>query len=439
MSMDLKEEISKAVKNAELGGKKVLAALSGGVDSVVLTRLLALSGEIGLEIAHVDHGLRPCSAEDARFCEKLARELGCPFHLLTLAPPDFPKGVNKQARARELRHGFLKDAAREAGCDAIALAHHASDQAETVIFRLLRGSGPRGVCGMARWEPPYFRPLLGVPRASIEEAARENGWEFREDPTNKTPVYSRNRIRAELLPLAAEICPGADEALVRFSNLARLDEEFLTETALENYGRLAAREPEGVKFLMKELHGLALPIRYRIYLAAFRDMGCDTSLLESRHLEEIDALLHSKKSFALAPVPGSFRFAKSYGWLWVLDARRLEGPWRLPEGGQIAVKSIPSGVAGMVNIPLCGDFSAKDLLFRPWRAGDRLGSKKVKDILMEAGVERWRRKGAFVAEAGGEIILLACPSDPLFFRVLDRDLNRSPSLYVQLRSDWWKS
>lgn len=439
MSMDLREEISRAVEGARLGGRGILAAVSGGVDSVTLLRLLCETG-IRVEAAHVDHGLRADSAKDAEFVRELAAKLGVPFHLLTLTREDFPKSVNVQAAGRELRRRFLENTRAERGLDAIALAHHADDQAETVLFRLLRGAGPRGVCGMSPWEPPYLRPLLFVKRSEIEGYAAENDISFREDPTNRTPRYSRNRIRRELLPLARDICPGADSAILRYSALARRDEEFLTTLALGEFEKLAKREPEGYSFSTPDLAALPLPVRSRLYLAAFRSLEEDTSLLSSGHLEELESLLEEGKPYRRAPVPGGAVFARSYGRFWVLKKTALKTPSGEPApnewgAGVFEKQVIP---AGSLSVELPAGRPEGEMVFRLWRPGDRLFGRKVKDILMEARVERWRRPLAVVAEDREGVAALFAPGEPGFALGADKNESSPSGVFAALRAGWWR-
>jgi tRNA(Ile)-lysidine synthase len=437
--MDLKEEISRAVEGAGLGGKGILAAVSGGVDSVTLLCLLCEAG-IRVEAAHVDHGLRADSSRDAQFCRELAARLGIPFHLMTLTREDFPRSVNVQAAGRELRRRFLEKTRAERGLAAIALAHHADDQVETVLFRLLRGAGPRGVCGMSPWEPPFLRPLLYVKRSEIESYAAEKNISFREDPTNKTPRYSRNRIRRELLPLARDICPGADSAILRFSALARRDEEFLTTLALGEFNRLAKKEPEGYSFLAADLACLPLPVRSRLYLAAFRYLGEDTSLLSSGHLEEIEELLEEGKPFRRAPVPGEAVFARSYDRFWVLEKAALKTPAGEESPGEwgAGVFEEPVIPGGSLRVELPPGRPEGAMVFRFWRPGDRLSGSKVKDILMEARVERWRRPLAVVAEDSAGIAALFAPGEPGFALGAGENDPTPSGVFAAIRSGWWK-
>ncbi len=434
MSTDFEASILEIIEKNALAGGKFLAWVSGGADSVCLCRLLhglLHKGAIsGLELAHVDHGLRADSALDANFVGALAADLKIPFHLVSLSKSDFGVGGNIQARARELRREKLEALRVARGLDASCLAHHADDSAETVLFRLLRGAGPRGVAGMKVWSPPLFRPLLDRTKAELLLLASERGWSYREDPTNSTPKYSRNRVRNELLPLAREIAPGADGAILRFAALAADDEDLLTVLALREYGKLSNEEPEGVRFSAEEIAALHPALRRRVLLAAAERVGGGAfpSLLHG-HILEIENLLLPGTAQRKAPVPGTPHFYRSYGDLWVVGPERVKS---LANPSNVIPVLGPSGSApeGAAAVPLPHGRPNGKIVLRPRMPGDRLSGEKVKDILMEEKIPRWRRSCAVVAEDGegllavfaegvafgtvreGEVFLWLAPSGP---------------------------
>lgn len=403
---DVARVVRVALGRAGLSGAGLLVAVSGGLDSTALARLLAALWREGglsrLEIAHLDHALRADSARDADFCRELADSLGVPFHAARLESGRLGKGQNLQAEARRLRKDWLDGVRRERGLAAVALAHHADDQAETVLFRLLRGVGPRGAGGMREWAEPWVRPLLGVHRGELHSLALENGWQWREDPSNRSLRYSRNRVRHELLPAARRVAPGADGALLRFSELCREDDDLLTQLALADFERLARREPEGISFSATELSRLPPPLRRRVLLAACRSAGGEPERLSARHIEEVERLLEgeSPRAHRFAPTPEGVVFARSYGELWVLGPSPPP-PAPLPLLGEDAgVCPAAEAPVGALTLPLPPGRPAGEVVFRRRLPGDRLGAQKVKDLLMEARLPLWRRKAAVVAHDG---------------------------------------
>ena len=198
----------------------VLVALSGGLDSVVLLHLLARSSvDLGIRVAaaHLDHAMRPDSSDDAGMVADLCR--AWEVELVSRRLDDPPNG---ETEARERRHQFLRESRKEVGARYLATGHHADDQAETVLFRILRGTGPDGLVGIRpRSSNGTVRPLLALWREELTAYARDHGLAWREDPTNESLGIPRNRLRQEVLPLVErEIAPGARRALVRLARIA---------------------------------------------------------------------------------------------------------------------------------------------------------------------------------------------------------------------------
>lgn len=216
-------------------GARVLVACSGGADSVALLRLLAAvngSDYWGwkLVVGHVDHGLRgKASAGDAAFVKKLGKKLGLTVAVRKVKVSRNRQGQASEAAAREARLKALAAMARRYRCGVIVLAHHADDQAETVLMRLLRGTGVTGMAAMAerkrmrvgKGAVTLVRPLLGFTRMQLREYLAEAGQEFREDASNASDAYLRNRVRRELLPLLETYQPGVRKVLGRLAHHAR--------------------------------------------------------------------------------------------------------------------------------------------------------------------------------------------------------------------------
>jgi len=223
-----------------------LVAVSGGADSVALLLGMARLAPAGLVVAHADHGLRPDSAADARFVAALAERLGlpCVTRRLTVAASGGREGL--EGRARRLRYDFLTDAAHEVGARQVLVAHTADDQAETVLHRILRGTGLAGLGGMRRSRQladgvALVRPLVLVRRAEVRAFLETVAQDWREDATNTDPARSRNFLRhAILAPSAAGPYPAATESLVRLASQAGAAADALASAAehlLETHGR----------------------------------------------------------------------------------------------------------------------------------------------------------------------------------------------------------
>lgn len=229
-------------------GDKVLVAVSGGADSVALLDILNRLREelhIRLHVAHLNHSLRGAdSDEDARFVEALCSDLGIPFTGGTEDVRAFVReqGLSSEEGARIVRYRFLENVAEQVGAARIATGHTADDQAETVLFRLLRGSGVKGVGGMHPVrEERFIRPLLAVRRWEIEQYLTGRRRVFRCDRSNEDPAFTRNRIRWELLPFLRErFNPNIVRTLVRAAAILRDEDDFAereTARALEQIAK----------------------------------------------------------------------------------------------------------------------------------------------------------------------------------------------------------
>jgi len=226
-------------------GQKVVVAVSGGADSMVLFHLLhqlALQHRWQLIVAHFNHQLRGRSSDaDERLVCKTAKSLGltCIGGRGQVKARARQTGQSLEMAARDLRHRFLAHTARKWNCRCIALAHHADDQVELFFLRLLRGAGGEGLAGM-KWRVPspvdsrtwLIRPLLDVRRAELTAFAKEHRIAFREDASNASLVHSRNRIRHELLPLLeSRYQPGLAKAVLRAMEIIGAEAEFVAAAA----------------------------------------------------------------------------------------------------------------------------------------------------------------------------------------------------------------
>ena len=207
----------------------ILIALSGGADSVYLLHtLLALSRlrPLRLEAMHVEHGIRGReSLDDAAFCESLCLSLGIPFSVVSVDVPGEAErsGQGIEETARRLRYEALRAKRSERGLDYIAVAHNETDQAETVLYHLLRGSGARGLSGMRVLSDGILRPLLSISSEQIRSVLNEEGIAFRVDSTNRDTAYTRNYLRECVFPSLARICPDPSAAIARAASLIERD------------------------------------------------------------------------------------------------------------------------------------------------------------------------------------------------------------------------
>ena len=222
---------------------RVLAAVSGGSDSVALARLLReLEQEQDWKLAglaHLNHGLREAAIDDERFCEALAAQLDVPFIVERVSIRDLARDQRRSIEdaARSARYVFFERARKSVGADVIATGHTRDDQAETFLLRLFRGAGTRGLAAVLPVSGRVSRPLLDVRREELRAYLAERGQGYREDETNRELRIPRNRIRHELIPyLERELSPGIIEILAREAELARLDHDHLQNEAIDSAG-----------------------------------------------------------------------------------------------------------------------------------------------------------------------------------------------------------
>jgi tRNA(Ile)-lysidine synthase len=291
-------------------GAHVLAAVSGGADSVALLHLLrfAAADAVTVAAAHFDHAMRPDSAADAAWVAGLCAAWGVP---LVAGRTDRP--LRAEAEAREARYAFLAEARERTRADWIATAHHADDQAETVLFRVLRGTGVAGLAGIAPVDEArrLVRPLLAFRRAELRRYARRHRLCWREDPTNASADPARNRIRLELLPrIERTLAPGASGALARLAELAREDEAAWERVMAAEIAALA-REEDGALVLVRErLSGYDSAVAARLLRGLLRRLGVVPDRDGTRSALRF---IRSAPSGRVLELPGGVTIAAEFG------------------------------------------------------------------------------------------------------------------------------
>ena len=264
-------------------GLSLAVAVSGGRDSVALLHYLHKNAEeahISLSALTCCHGIRPSAEADVAFLEELCKAWGVP---LTVFRADVPARAKQSGRNLEEEGRLFRrecyQTMLDGGADAVLTAHHRDDYAETVLFRLARGTSLQGL-DVFPAQKGLLRPLFGVTRARIDEYIQENALPFREDETNADVALSRNRIRHEVLPALERAVPGAKENLVRFAGRAVRDDAFLQELALREV------RGEGEK---RVFAALPEPVFFRACLAAMKALGLTRDYTES-NLQELKKL-----------------------------------------------------------------------------------------------------------------------------------------------------
>lgn len=362
-------------------------ACSGGADSLVLADAAALAlGEAAVVVLHVDHGLSAQSGDQAARLVAWARGRGlaAAVRRVTVA-----RRASLEAAARQARYRALSELAEELGLSALVTAHTARDQAETVLLRILRGTGVAGLAGIAAasaWPGlPLLRPLLGLGRATVDEYAAARGLPVWDDPMNGDERFARVRVRRRLLPRLREENPAIEAALLRLAEHAAEWTTAIDELAAPLAARLSARQ----------LAAAAPAVRKRALALALGERALG---FEAAHLEALDALVcRPEGGSAEISLPGAVA-VRQYDELRILandgprDARTRDA--RIPNGEP--PNRNPGGV------PLELD-DASQFSVRRWQPGDRMRparlggrSRKLSDLFIDAKVPRALRGAARV-------------------------------------------
>jgi len=276
-------------------GDAVLIGISGGIDSITLLySLYFLSDKLkcSLIVTHANHGLRgEQSDREAEFVRKIADELKLPFVIEKIDVLGYmgEKGLSKQAAARELRYDFFERASKKTSANKIALGHNADDQAETVLMRLLRGSGASGIAGMRAVRDKIIRPLIEIKRDEITEFVKEKRLRYVEDPSNLEPYYLRNKIRLNLIPLLKEeYNPNIVDTLRETAEIIRDEDEFLESycsTILSDI--IQSKGNEAIEIDVLKLKNFHIAIKRRIIRIVLKMLKGDLLKISVVHVEEI--------------------------------------------------------------------------------------------------------------------------------------------------------
>lgn len=427
-------------------GDRVLVALSGGADSMALLELMRRSSlNLCITAVHYNHGLRGDAAdEDERFCREAAARLGVSYLTATAWRLKEHRGSLQQV-ARTARYGFFENVAKHCGASSIATAHHADDQAETLLLQLFSGAGPAAMAGIPEVRGLYRRPLLKIPSAVLRECLQEMQVTWREDQSNTSFEYRRNWVRHSLLPRLELRFSGVRRALLQYAEIAADENKYWSSV----YSDAVA---------VSRISGRSV----RLQLAFLRTLPRSGVLRMLRlALEELDPEL---------ALPGRYLFAHVDGWLqhpsegprcWFragavsaveyrdglhlqLDGNgederiAVSGPGLYPiHGGAIFIEELQlddchgaclpreAAAEGVVYIR-----PPEQLILRGRLAGDRIreaqGRKQLKDLYRELKLDHEERKRAVVAEDSGAVVFVLFPDRPGSHRVAIESMLSEP-------------
>ncbi len=395
-------------------------------------RVVAAARPAALSVLHVNHGMRGDEARrDAEFVEAIAGRYGLPFLLREADVPSLAaeNGENVEQAARNARYAFFRGLLLEGVVDRVATGHTRSDQAETVLHRILRGAGLTGLAGILPVTGDgIVRPLLNVDRREIEEWLNARGIGWRQDSTNRDTALARNRLRHVTLPALRDAYnPQLDSALATLAELAREEEEYWAAT-------VPAPELRGGCVYMKTAELLNSPaaMARRRLRAAMEAVKGDLRQIEFAHIERVLEMAREQEGSGRAQLPGLDVY-RSFDWLRVAPARHdhmrlrnfefaapLPSETPLPGGGRIELAFAASNDSqGCDTVKMDLDQSkllgllrenGEPFTLRNWRPGDRyqpLGhprEEKLKTLFQRHRIPLWERSSWPVLEAKGEIL-----------------------------------
>ena len=406
------QRVLEAVAAAGLGPDvRVVALVSGGRDSVcLLDALSTVCGPERLLAMHVNYGLRPDAAADERHCVALCERLGVELEVVT--PPRPAEAGNLQAWARDLRYGAASEAALARGA-LVATGHTASDQVETVLYRLASSPGRRALLGMRARDGILVRPLLSLDRDETAAYCRARGLDWRDDETNDSDLYARGRVRNRVVPALSSVHPAAHENVLRTAALLRDEADVLDDvvsTALAGRDRIALERLAALPSALARLVVVRLAERAAGRLVP--GAGSRVDELLALGVEGGSAELHIGGGVRAVVEYGVLRMAP-VGDLERPDAVTLDVPGRARFGSwevvcRLGEPASPSGVGSDSGL-LDADLAGAALTVRGWRHGDRMeplglgGSKTLADLFSDRHLPRAERATVPIVAAGEAI------------------------------------
>jgi tRNA(Ile)-lysidine synthase len=388
-------------------GRPVVVLLSGGRDSTCLLDIaVRVAGTSSITALHVNYGIRESAGEDERHCHAVCARLGARLEVRRPTRP--ASSGNVQAWAREVRyHGALE----LAGGGDVAAGHTKTDQVETILYRLASSPSRRALLGMRPRDGSLVRPLIGFTREETAAYCTERGLAWREDETNASDAYARNRIRAELVPALLKAHPAAEDNVIAVAQILRNEAAVLDELVDQVLGA-------GERVSLAALRALPAALRRLVIQRLADEAAGGFAPGAAARAEEISAL--RDRGTALLDVGNGLRVVAEYG---ELRFERLDGGHVAPEPVRLAVPGAvsfagrevrcepaePELAYGVLDRVALGP----ELLVRSWRPGDRIaplglgGTKSLQDLFVERRVPRRERDRVAVVEAGGEIAWVA--------------------------------
>ncbi len=419
----------KVLKSLPEAVRSIVIAVSGGVDSVVLLYLLqriAASRGLNLYAVHLNHCMRPEADDDALFVEALCRQLNvrCYSESCNVSKLASQERISQEMAGRLARRRLLERVAADTDAQLIALGHHRDDQVETLLMRLTRGTGISGLSGMAELDPPWWRPLLYCSRQQLLDYARGQSLSWCEDASNLDPLFVRNRLRHQIVPLLKDVNPQFAERMIVLSRQVAVEEDFWRNQIETHFPTIRVACDDGLRLQRSQLLVFHPALRLRLLRAALIEVRGHLHGIEAVHLRAVDDLLTSDRSQAQLDLPACWA-ARRYENLWLRTAapkmpQRYDVALQIP--GEILLPDGRKLVATVVERPemetryrVYVDQAVLDqpLAVRTWRSGDRFaplgmaGHKRVKQLFADLKIEKEERLRTPLVFAGETLLWVA--------------------------------
>lgn len=389
---------------------EVVVACSGGADSIFLLHnmnLLKDKFNLKVKVCHVNHGVRDTAKRDQQFVEKCCKKLNLPFYTIDVNMDQFAKdnGLSSEEAGRKLRYDFFRKIGTK-----IFTAHNMDDQAETVLFRIIRGTGIDGLAAMEFQNNDIYRPMLNISRKEIEEFLSENKIDYVEDETNQMPIYSRNKIRLELIPYVENnLNSGFKEALLRLQDLAVKQNTYFKKIIDTYLGENLRKTTLNITKLKSE-DDYIISLVIKEYLKTL-------NLIDGVSKNQIESIVEEVKKDSSAFNVHMVTFEISQGFLSIKNDDYEIEDIILHEG----INNTPFGIIELVNgykndgnfIHIDGSKIQGVLKVRNRRKGDRFvpygmkGTKKLKDFFIDEKIPRHLRNDVAIVVDDKDIIWVA--------------------------------
>lgn len=399
-------------------GDKIVIGLSGGPDSVCLLHILNRLKEkldIELYVAHLNHQIRGIEAQkDALYVSTICEEMGITYFLKSIDVPKYCKdnGLSIEEGARKLRYEMFNEIKQKTKSNKIAIGHNLNDQAETVLMRIMRGTGLQGLRGIeyAR-ENGIIRPLLDIERKDIEEYCELHNLNPRIDESNLENIYTRNKIRLELIPYMKDnFNPNLIESIVRMSNNLRSDSDYIEAHAEAEFKNICKISSDSAEININNFKKLHNAIKVRVLRKGIKAILGDTNFIDQKHIDDVIELESESKINKMLTLPrGIFVYRRKNSIILTtteIIEEEIEFSYSIPSNGFVKIKEINTIIetqtmtidrykSGKVDKMSRGfDFNKikGGIVVRNRQQGDKIklvgGSKKIKDLFIDLKIPR---------------------------------------------------